>query len=154
MIIDEKKYILPTDNYVSNETQKKIIVIGHTGNRDMKHVAGWLHRYNKKFKRTAAFTIDAAGSVYKHFDPKFHSCFFNDPELDVKTIVILLENEGWLIKDIIKNEYSTLFGGIYKQSNEIVCKNWRGHSLWVPYTKQQMESAKDLVKSLFSSSFV
>lgn len=154
MIIDKTKYKLPTDNYVVNESIKKYIVIGHTSNRDMRHVNGWLHRYNGKFKRTAAFTIDAAGSIYRHFDPRYHSRYFNNSEMDSKSIVILLENEGWLIKDVVKNEFITWIGDIYKQPTEIVDKKWRGHSLWAPYSNQQIESAKELIQSLCDEFYI
>ena len=112
MIIDDTTYSLPIDNYVSEETVKKQIIIGHTFNHDMRHFSGWLHRYHGKFKRTAPFTINQSGTIYQHFDPKFYSRFFNKPDLDNKTIVILLENDGWLIKDTQKNEFITWNGDI------------------------------------------
>lgn len=154
MIIDETKYLLPSDNYVPNESIKKLIVLGHTGNHDMRHVTGWLHRYNKKYKKTAAFTIDAAGFIYRHFDPKFQSRFFNNLELDNKTIVILLENDGWLVKDKTKNEFITWFGDIYKKSSEVVDKKWRGYQYWSPYTKEQIEATNELVKMLCKEFFI
>lgn len=154
MTIDEIKYSLPDDNYVVNESIKKLIVIGHTGNRDMRHVKGWLHRYNNKYKRTAAFTIDTGGTIYRHFDPKYHARYFGDAELDSKSIVILLENEGWLLKDIVKNEFITWVGDIYNQPMDIVIKSWRGQSFWVPYTEEQLKSTKQLIKSLCDEFFI
>ena len=148
MLIDEETYKLPTENYIPIETIKTRIVLGNTFNHDMKHMIGWKHRYNGKFKRTAAFTIDAAGSVYKHFDPKYFSRFFNNLEMDQKTIVILMENDGWLQKDHQNNRYITWLGDIYNQPTEVVEKRWRGHDYWTPYTKEQLESATELVKEL------
>jgi hypothetical protein len=154
MIIDETTYKLPTDNYVVNESIKKIIVIGHTSNRDMRHIKGWLHRYNNKFKRTAAFTIDAAGSIFQHFDPKYHSRFFNNAELDSKSIVILLENNGWLTKDITNNEFITWSGDIYKEPNSVYVRKWRGQSMWASYTNEQIDSAHKLVNKLCEEFFI
>jgi len=154
MIIDKTKYRIPIENYIVNETIKKIIVIGHTNNRDMRHVKGWLHRHNGNFKKTAAFTIDLNGSVYRHFDPKFHSRYFNCVELDTKTIVILLENEGFLVKDEIKNEFITWIGDIYNKPNEIVEKKWRGQEFWAPYSDEQIESAYLLIKQLCDEFFI
>jgi len=148
MVIDEIKYKLPSDNYLQIENTKTQIVIGHTNNNEMKHYNGWLHRHNGKYQKTAAFTIDAAGSIYKHFEPKLQSKFFGNQELDDKSIVILLDNDGWLIKDNTKNQYITWNGHIYKEPTKIVEKRWRGYNYWSPYTKEQMESAKDLVKLL------
>ena len=90
MIIDDKSFVLPLNNYLQIENKKTQIVIGHTNNHDMKHYHGWLHRYHGNYKKTAAFTIDVAGCVYKHFDPKFKSKYFGDKELDAKSIVILI----------------------------------------------------------------
>jgi hypothetical protein len=148
MTIDEHTYILSDDNFVQIETLKKHIIIGHTFNHDMKHYTGWLHRYNGKFKKTAAFTIDTTGFIYKHFKPKYHSRYFNDKKFDKKVIVILLENDGWLMKNGDKNEFITWIGDIYKQPNEVVEKKWRGYSYWSSYTKEQLDSVQDLVRSL------
>lgn len=148
MEIDCTTYTLPEDNYVQLETEKKHIIIGHTFNHDMKHYTGWLHRYNGNYKKTAAFTIDAAGFVYQHFDPKFHARFFNNKDFDKIVIVILLENDGWLVKNGEKNEFLTWIGDIYKEPSEVVEKRWRGYSFWSPYTKEQLDSAQELVKTL------
>ena len=154
MIIDDISYALPLDNYIQIESIKKQIVIGHTGNKDMRHVIGWLHRFNKKYKKTAAFTIDKAGIIYQHFDPKFQSRFFNDVDLDNKSIVILLENQGWLEKDVIKNEFITWIGDIYKQSSDIVDKKWRGYTYWSSYTEEQVISTKILIEMLCKEFFI
>ena len=105
MVLDEKTYVLSENNYIKQETKKTQIVIGHTFNDQMKHFFGWKHRYNGKYKKTAAFTIDAAGFVYKHFEPKFKSDFFNSDDLNDKSIIILLENYGSLSKVVEKNQY-------------------------------------------------
>jgi hypothetical protein len=147
MVIDEVTYALTNNNYIDKESVKKLIVLGHTGNHNMRHVTSWLHRYNKKYKKTAAFTIDTAGFVYRHFDPKYQSRYFNQLDLDNKTIVILLENDGWLVKDN-KNEFITWNGDIYNKSNDIVEKKWRGYNYWCPYTNEQFNSAYKLIKML------
>lgn len=148
MIIDDTTFKLPEDNFVKDETYKKHIILAHTFNHDMRHYIGWLHRYNGKYKKTAAFTIDAAGFIYKHFNPKYYSRYFNDKEFDKKVIVILLENDGWLTKNEDKNEFITWNGDIYNQPDEVIEKKWRGYSYWTPYTKQQLNSAQALVKDL------
>ena len=148
MIIDGEKYKLPNTNFLQIENVKKQIVIGHTFNRDMRHFHGWLHRHHNKYLKTAAFTIDAAGVIYKHFEPKYQSKYLNDLNLDSKSIVILLENDGWLVKDISKNRYINWVGDIYKKPNEIIEKKWRGYSYWAPYSNEQIESSEFLVKVL------
>jgi len=148
MIIDNKTYQLPIKNYTPIESEKKQIVIGNTFNHDMRHFTGWLKRYNGNYKKTAAFTISAAGLIYKHFDPKFYSNYFKDHQSNSKSIVILLENDGWLIKDSKNNEFITWIGDIYKEPSKVVEKRWRGYNFWAPYSKKQLESTIELVKSL------
>jgi hypothetical protein len=148
MIIDDKTYALDVNNYVPIETNKRQIVIGHTFNHDMRHVTGWKLRYNGYYKKTAAFTISAAGLIYKHFEPKYYSNYLNNYDLNTKTIVILMENDGWLIKDSENNQFLTWVGDIYKQPTEVVEKRWRGLKHWAPYSQEQMESAANLVRLL------
>ena len=135
MIIDDKTYKLASKNYIAIETEKTQIILGHTFNNDMKHIIGWKNRYNGSYKKTAAFTIAKDGTIYKHFDPKFSSNYFNNTNLNSKSIVILLENEGWLLKDLEKNVFITWIGDIYKEPNQVLEKRWRGMTYWSEYTE-------------------
>lgn len=154
MIIDETKYVLSENNYIQVECIKTQIVIANSFNHDMRHVIGWKNRNNGKYKKTAAFTIDAAGLVYRHFDPKYMSKFFGALELDTKTIVIVLENDGWLLKDKEKNRFITWIGDIYNKSDEVVEKRWRGYNYWAPYTTEQFDSTIELVKELCDEFYI
>jgi len=148
MVLDEIKYALSEKNYVRQETKKTQIVLGHTFNHDMKHFNGWQNRYNGKYNKTAAFTIDAAGFVYKHFEPKYKSKFFEHEELNDKSIVILLENYGWLNKDSEKKEFITWLGDIYNKSSTVIDKRWRNNRYWDPYTLEQQDSCLSLISKL------
>lgn len=148
MKINNEKHILSEKNFTPNICIKKQIILGHSFNHDMKHVIGWNTRNNGFYNKTAAFSIDAAGLVYKHFDPAFHSNYFNDKTLDVKSIVIILDNDGWLTKDTEKKEYITWVGDIYNKSSDVLEKRWRNYRYWAPYSKEQFDSAVELVISL------
>jgi hypothetical protein len=154
MIINDKKYILTENNFIPIETMKSQIVLANTLNTDMCHFKGWTKRYNGKYLKTAAFTIDAAGLVYKHFDPKYHSKYFGELEHDTKSIVILLENNGWLTKNTEKNEFNNWLGGIYNKDKKIFKKKWRGYEYWACYNDKQVESAVNLVKILCEEYFI
>lgn len=148
MVLDKETYVLSENNYTVEKTQKTQIVIGHTFNGQMKHFHGWKHRYNGKYKKTAAFTIDAAGLVYRHFDPIYKSSFFESEELNNKSIVILLENYGFLTKDVEKKQYITWLGDIYNKSTEVIDKRWRNNRYWDPYTIEQVDSCLELISNL------
>src|ERR1035438_3561913 len=130
-MIDTNTYLLSKNNYNSIESSKKYIIIAHTFNNNMKHVIGWKHRLNGNYKKTAPFSIDTNGVIYNHFDPKYHSEFLNNKELDKNSIVILIENDGWLIKDDEKNLFIGCFGDIYR-GEDVIEKRWRGYNYWAP----------------------
>lgn len=149
----DKSYILPKNNYTNIESIKKQIVIGNTNNNNMKHYIGWVNRYNGKYKKTAAFTIDADGIIYKHFEPRYQSEYFNDLKQNNKSIVILLENDGSLIKDVEKNNFLSWLGYIYKEE-DVFEKKWRTYNYWVQYKKEQIDSAVNLVKELCEEFYI
>lgn len=152
MVIDEETYQLEEKNYIPIECIKKQIVIGNTNNRDMKHVIGWNKRNNGQYKKTAAFTIDAAGVVYQHFDPKYQSKYFNKLEQNTKSIIILLENDGWLTRksgaDVFYNWKGDIYNGI------VVGKLWRGYKMWAQYSDKQVEACVELVNKLCDEFFI
>jgi len=152
MIIDEVTYQLEEKNYIPIECIKKQIVIGHTNNNDMKHVVGWKKRNNGQYNKTAAFTIDAAGVVYRHFDPKYQSKYFGKLELDTKSIIILLENDGWLTRKNANSAFYNWKGDIYY--GRVVGKLWRGNNSWSHYTDKQFESCVELVNMICDEFFI
>ena len=152
MIIDDKTYQLEEKNYIPIECIKKQIVIGHTNNHDMKHFVGWQKRNNGQYKKTAAFTIDAAGVVYKHFEPTFQSKYFGKLELDTKSIIILLENDGWLTRKLPDETFYNWKGDIY--NGRVVGKMWRGNNKWAHYTDEQFEACAELVTMLCDEFFI
>lgn len=147
--IDDKTYKLSDDKYIKEGTSKKRIVIGNTFSTNMRHCIGWNKRWNGKYTRTAMFTIDINGNIYQHFSPNYFSNFLDNSTLNETTISIILENEGWLIKDLVEeNTYLNYIGHIYKREDSVVEKRWRNHTFWAPYSKQQKESTYKLVKEL------
>lgn len=149
MIIDKETYYLTTNNYIGEETDKDKIVIGNTFSTNMNHYIGWSTRYNGKYKKTANYTVRLDGSIYEHFSPKYHSNFTDYISLDKTIISIVLENEGWLIKDLNnENVYITNFGNIYNRVDDIIIRKWRSNKYWAPYTDKQLESTAKLVIKL------
>lgn len=147
--IDSKTYELKECNYTPQGTKKSRIIIGNTYSSDMRHYIGWTKRWNGKYDKTAMFTIDVNGKVYQHFSPIYFSNFMDDSNLNETSITILMENEGWLIKDLSQEKkYINYVGHIYKRNDSVIEKRWRNHIYWAPYPKKQEESAKRLVKEL------
>lgn len=154
MKIDEKRYILPEDNYIKAPTIKKQIIIGHTSTSKMRHFDKWTNRMNGNYKKTAPYTIDNNGNVFNHFEPIYFSEIFGNLELDKKSIVILLENEGWLVKDAEKNRFINWIGHIYNKPELVVEKRWRGYLNWAPYSNEQFISTLKLVNKLCEEFYI
>jgi len=141
-------YRLSSKNYINEETEKTRIVIGNTFSVNMNHYIGWTKRLNGEFKRTANYTITIDGEIHEHFLPKYYSNYLNDKNLNKSSIVILLENEGWLVKDLFdENRYNTYIGHIYN-GNDVIEKRWRNYKYWSSYSEAQMESLSKIVKKL------
>lgn len=148
MINYNTQYCLGNNNFFQIETKKQKIVIGHTFNNNMQHINGWNNRLNKMYNKTAPFTIDKNGVIYKHFEPCFYSNILNNEKLDTESIVILLDNDGWLMKNEQKNLFFTTNWSIYSNIDNIFNKKWRGYEYWDSYTTDQINSLVDLVLSL------
>lgn len=154
MILDDKTFSLSPKNYIVTETVKRQIVLGHTGNLIPQNYGKWVNRYNGKYNKTAAFSIQKSGIVFKHFEPYYCSTYFNNIDLDKKSIVILLENEGWLNKDSESQKFLNWIGNIYNNPEEIVIKLWRKYMYWSPYTEEQFHATLELVKMLCDEFFI
>lgn len=148
MNIDKITYELGENNYHQKEFDKKQIVIGNTFNQKLFHFNGWLNRRDGNYTNTANYTITTNGDIYEHFNPKKYSDFINQKRCDKKIISIILENRGWLKKDLLTNKYFDWVGNIYKRRVNVIEKRWRGQQYWDPYTPKQLKSTIDLVKYL------
>jgi N-acetyl-anhydromuramyl-L-alanine amidase AmpD len=148
MVINETKYLLDKKNYYDTEFEKRQIVLANTFSDKDKHIEGWKLRMGGEYKKTTPFTIFRNGEINKHYDSSKYSDFLGSKSVDKKVIVILLENQGWLEKDLIENSYFNWVGNIYKRKKSVYEKRWRGFAYWDSYTNKQIESTLKLVNHL------
>ena len=148
MVIDDIKYLLDKKNYYDTEFEKRQIVLANTFSEKDKHITGWKLRMGGEYKKTSPFTIFRNGEIFKHYDPSKYSDFLGSKSIDKKVIVILLENQGWLEKDLIENSYFNWVGNIYKRKKSVYEKRWRGFAYWDSYTSKKIESTLKLVNHL------
>jgi N-acetyl-anhydromuramyl-L-alanine amidase AmpD len=144
----KKTHLLGVNNYYQTKYDKTQIVIGNTQSTGMNHVVKWKTRLNGNYKITAPFTISKDGTIYVHYDPKHHSDFIGIREIDRQIIPIVLENEGWLVKDLENGCFLNWVGDIYKGNDDIVETRWRNHTYWAPYSNEQVDSLVKLCKYL------
>lgn len=148
MDINLEKYKLDEKNYYITEFNKRQIVIGNSFSEKDYHIKGWKTRMGGEYKKTSTFTIFKNGEICQHFDPSMYSDFLDNKSIDKKIISISIENQGWLQKDLISNEYFNWVGNIYKKNKEVFEKRWRGYTYWDTYTKKQITSCAKLVMYL------
>jgi len=68
----------------------------------------------------------------------------NNEGIDKSSIIICLENLGWLEKKPLEGTYLNWIGDIYKK--EVFEKKWRDRLYWQPYNKEeQIKSLSDLL---------
>lgn len=146
--INNQTYKLGPSNYIERHHSKTQIVIGNTFSENMNHFNGWKTRHGGKFKRTASFTIDLYGNIYQHYSPEYYSRFLEIKGVDEHIIPILIENEGWLTKDIETNEYINYVGNTYNRKEDVIEKCWKEQKYWAPYLEAQMNSAVKLSEYL------
>ena len=148
-MIDDKSYVLDDNKYIKRVTSKTRIVIGNTFLTKMHHYIGWNNRYNGKYDKCAMFSIRLDGNIFRHFPPKYFSNFMDDIAINESTITIVLENEGWLIKDLnYKNKFVNYVYDIYNRDESVFEKKWRNHEYWAPYTIKQEKSLSVLISKL------
>jgi len=148
MKIDKNIYKVKEKNYHKKEFNKHQIVLGNSFSENLNHIKRWENRYCGEYTKTSTFTIDRKGNIYQHYDPKYYSDFIDKKMIDKKIISITLENQGWLLKDLLKDKYIDWVGNIYKRRAKVIEKRWRGFIYWDPYSTAQVKSSIELVDYL------
>lgn len=143
-----KEYRLKDTSYFKKEHIKQQIVIGNTYREGLDYYEAWSKKISGNYKRTSPYSIGLDGTIYEHFDPKYYSSFLHDRDFDKKIISIVLENEGWIIKDLNKKTMITWDGEPYKRDEPLIEKKWRSKVRWAPYSKEQLDSLIWLVNHL------
>lgn len=135
-----------TTNLGETNNKKNKIVLTHTGRNSVNYVQSLKYRNNKKYKKIPNFIITRDGKVIQTLDPEKYVNYFSSEKMNKESVIVSLENLGWLEKVPLKNSYINWIGDIY--NGEIFEKKWRDYIFWQPYTIEQMESCVLLCKKL------
>lgn len=106
------------------------------------------HRLNGNFNRIPNYIITREGKVIQLLKDNEYSNFFSSITLNKKSIIISLENLGWLEKEPLTNHYVNWIGDIYK--GNVFEKKWRNYYFWQPYTDKQIEITSLLCTKLIN----
>ena len=146
MIIDTETYAIKEINRYRTQSPKTQIVIASSLRKDNNHIIRLQHKDFGKSKRWNTFTISRDGTIYQHYDPKYHSDFLGIKEADKQSISIVLENMGCLF-NAPSGKHINWINEVCDE-NLVVEKKWLGYSYWEKYSDEQVKSTLKLCKSL------
>jgi N-acetyl-anhydromuramyl-L-alanine amidase AmpD len=140
-IIDK---IFQTD--LKKEDKKNQILLTHTGRNILDYITSLKYRFNGKPLRSPHYLVTRDGKVIQVLEDYYNSNLSTNDRVNAKSIVVSLENLGWLEKVPLKKHHINWIGNIYK--GEIKDKKWRDYFFWQPYTDVQLEKTAELCKEI------
>ena len=131
---------------VGTNNKKTQIILTETKREYKKYIQSLRYRYNEKNPYLPNYVISKSGEVIKIIDPKEYSCYMENETIDKNSIIISLENFGWLKKNPLEETYSNWIGEITK--NKFLKKKLREYYYWDIYSSKQIKSLVNLVIDL------
>ena len=131
---------------VGKQKKKHQIILTHTSRNLNDYLQSLKFRFNGSFKRIPNYIITREGKVIQLLGNTEHSEYFKDPNINRNSIIISLENLGWLQKEPLTDHYINWIGDIYK--GNVFEKKWRDYFFWQPYTEKQVLSTNSLCDKL------
>ena len=120
-------------SHFKEENKKSQILLTHTSRNLIDYMVSLKYRFGGRPIKLPHYFVDREGKIIHE-------------RVNAKSIVISLENLGWLEKVPLKNHYINWIGNIYK--GNIVDRKWRDYFFWQPYTEIQLKKTAELCKSL------
>jgi N-acetyl-anhydromuramyl-L-alanine amidase AmpD len=131
---------------VGKQKKKYQIILTHTSRNINDYLQSLKFRFNGGFKRIPNYIITRDGKIIQLLGNTEHSEYFKDPNINHNSIIISLENLGWLQKEPLTDHYINWIGDIYK--GKVFEKKWRDYFFWQPYTEEQIQSTYSLCGKL------
>lgn len=135
-----------SNNVSGKQKKKKQIILTHTGRDVEEYLMMLKYRNNGKFQRTPHYVVTKSGKIIQKLPNETYSDFFDEPNINRNSIIVCLENLGWLNKVPLKDQYTNWIGNIYK--GVPYEKKWRDYHLWDPYTSIQVQTTAQLCLNL------
>ena len=129
------------------QKKKYQIILTHTSRNINDYLQLLKYRNNGKYDRIPNYIITREGKILQLLGNEGHTDYFSNPNINRNSIIISLENLGWLHKEPLTNHYVNWIGDIYK--GNVFEKKWRDYYFWQPYTSIQVDSTSKLCNELF-----
>jgi len=126
--------------------KKKQIILCHTSREVEEYLTSLKFRYNSKYDKIPNYLITKNGKILQLLPDEGHTNFFSEDNINRNSIIVCLENLGWLEKKPLTNYYINWKGSIYNQ--EVYEKKWRDFFFWEPYSDEQVKSTAELCSHL------
>jgi N-acetyl-anhydromuramyl-L-alanine amidase AmpD len=146
MHIEKETYKISEDNHYKTTSVKTQIVIGISLRKDNHHITRLQHKEHGKSKKWNTYTISREGTVYQHYDDKYHTDFLGVKEGDKRSVSIILENMGSLFQ-VKTGKHINWLNEVCEEEN-VVEKEWLGYEFWEKFPDKQIENLILLCKEL------
>lgn len=129
---------------VGKQKTKKQIVLVHTGRGVEEYLTSLRYRMNGSYKKVPHYVVTKNGEVIQLLNDTDIPNYFYSKLINKNSIIISLENLGWLEKVQLKDYYINWIDNIYK--GVPYERKWRDYFIWDPYTDIQLEKTAELCK--------
>lgn len=123
---------------VFKQSKKNKIILVNTFRGVREYLISLKYRHNGEYTKIPNYIICKNGTVIKLLENQESGKFFKDDILNRNSIVIAIENLGWLEKNNEDGTNINWFGYIYK--GDPYYKKWRDYDYWDNYTDEQLIS--------------
>ena len=127
-----------TNRIVGKTDVKSQIILCHTSRNSNEYLISLKYRKNKKYDKIPNFLVTKDGKIIDLLPSETYSNFFDNHDVNKNSVIISLENLGWLEKKQLSSHYINWIGDIYK--GVPFERKWRDYFLWDPYTTEQINS--------------
>ena len=131
---------------VGKNQNKKQIILTNTSRNVKDYLQSLKYRYNGKYDKIPHFLIKKGGEILQLLNTNTYSNHLEPEQVNKTSIIICLENYGWLKKNPLNSSYINWIGDIYK--GDVYEKKWRDYFFWQPYTETQIEYTAKLCKKI------
>lgn len=126
--------------------EKKQVILCHTTREVGEYLTSLKFRHSGKYTKIPHFVVSKNGEVIQLINEKHQSNFLGVENIDNKSVIVCLENLGWLEKKPLTDVYINWIGSIYK--GKVFEKKWRDYFFWEPYSEEQILNTSNLCSEL------
>jgi hypothetical protein len=131
---------------LGKQKKKHQIILTNTSRNIEDYLSGLKNRFNGSYNKIPNYIVTREGKILKLLSNTEHSNYFVNNNLNRNSIVVCLENLGWLQKEPLNDRYVNWIGDIYK--GNVFERKWRDYYFWHPYTTTQVENTGKLCKEI------